>query len=72
MTIDKDDCEATKKQLESALQACVDLLEDIRCGLNSPVDDEIDNLYNWHPLIRKVGGHCWRYNPNEERWVRLE
>ena len=62
----------SREKLESALQACVDLLEDIRCGLNGPVDVEIDSLYEWHPLIRKIGGNYWRYDANEEKWVRLE
>jgi hypothetical protein len=44
----------TKKELEAALKACVDLLEDIRQGLNSPVDIQIENLYRWHPLIKRA------------------
>ena len=66
----KKESEPTKKKLESALQACVDLLEDIRYGLNSPVSTEIENLYNWHPLIKKVGGHYWYWDAKGECWIK--
>jgi len=59
----------TKKELEAALKACVDLLEDIRHGLNSPVSMAIENLQNWHPLIKKVGGDYWYWDSEEEEWV---
>tara|TARA_Y100000361_G_C10892196_1_gene204705 strand:+ start:51 stop:245 length:195 start_codon:yes stop_codon:yes gene_type:complete len=62
----------TKKELEAALKACVDLLEDIRQGLNSPVYTQINNLYNWHPLIKKVGGHYWYWDAKDECWTRDE
>ena len=61
---------ATKKELEAALQGCVDLLEDIRHGLNSPVYIQIDNLYRWHPLIKKVGGREWYWDAENECWIK--
>jgi hypothetical protein len=63
---------ATKKELEAALRACIDLLEDIRAGLNYPVSTAIKNLHDWHTVIRKVGGHYWRYDPVENEWRREE
>ena len=58
--------------LEEALRACVDLLEDIRHGLNSPVSTQLENLYDWHPLIRKVGGHYWCWDDKDECWIKGE
>ena len=57
----------TKKDLEAALKACVDLLEDIRQDFPRR-DLEIRNLYNWHPLIKKVGGHYWYWDSEDECW----
>ena len=57
-----------EEQLEAALRACIDLLEDIRAGLNYPVSTAIENLYDYHKVIREVGGHCWSYDPVENEW----
>jgi len=59
----------TKKELEAALKACVDLLEDIRHGSGWPVSMAIENLHNYHPLIKKVGGFEWHWDSEEEEWV---
>lgn len=61
--------ERPKRELKRALQACIDLLEDIRHGLSSPVDAEIENLYNWHPLIKEIGGHQWYWDSESECWI---
>mgnify|MGYP003121266140 CR=1 FL=1 len=60
--------EENNQELKEALQACVDLLEDIRYGLNGPVEIQIENLYNWHPLIKKVGGCEWYWDAKDECW----
>ena len=64
----KKELEAKNKELKAALQGCVDLLEDIRYGLNGPVEIEIEALYRWHPLIKKMGGHCWYWDAKDECW----
>ena len=66
----KKELEAKNKELKAALQGCVDLLEDIRQGLNSPVYIEINALYRWHPLIKKVGGHYWYWDAKDECWKK--
>ena len=49
------------EEIKNALQACVDLLEDIRKGLNGPVEPEIIGLYAGHPIIKQIGGWLWDY-----------
>ena len=29
---------------------------------------EIEALYRWHPLIKKMGGHCWYWDAKDECW----
>jgi hypothetical protein len=47
----------------------VDLLEDIRKGLNGPVEPEIVGLYAGHPIIKKIGGWYWVYCERSDSMV---
>ena len=62
-----------QEQIENALKACIDLLQDLQEeGHTIDVDDAFYSLVHYHPVIREVGGWYWMWIEQDECWQLME
>ncbi len=62
-----------QEQIEEALKACIDLLQDLQEeGHSIDIDDDFHTLVLFHPVIREVGGWYWMWNEQDKCWNKQE
>ena len=62
-----------QEQIENALKACIDLLQDLQEeGHSIDVKDEFNSLVHYHPDILEVGGWYWVWDKKDECWNKQE
>jgi len=62
-----------QEQIENALKACIDLLQDLQEeGHSVNIDSAFYSLVHYHSVILEVGGWYWKWDKKDEYWNRQE